>query len=79
MHSITCDHCGKDACDETGEYTAVTPKSWAMDVAIAGEWAIVDNNNGKEKHYCTDCHTTRWDDEDIQIVLVDGIEVGIIE
>ena len=81
MYSITCDHCGKDACDEAGDNTAVTPKSYARDIAVDGEWAIIQDDRGKnEKHYCTDCHTTRWDDEgDVQMFFVDGVQVGVIE
>jgi hypothetical protein len=77
MYSMTCDNCSKDICDDETEFTAITPKERVTEIANHAEWAIVDTDKG-ERHYCTDCHTVAWDEEeDVKLIFVGGQQVGI--
>lgn len=78
MFLITCDKCGaEESKDSNIAYWA--DKDICRDNSIEGNWALLNRGEKQERHYCPDCHSVIWDEEeDVKMIFVDGRQVGIM-
>lgn len=60
LHTIICDGCGKNICDNT-DYSCMDEEFLDMEMSEQ-DWLEIDN-----KHYCTNC--TEWDEEKDERIL----------
>jgi len=61
MYSALCNNCNK-ACEFFNEAIAYADKDIVNGLVDDDEqWATIE---GKNEHYCPDCHNLEWDNED---------------